>query len=87
MKLRLRMIKVDANIGVKSQCRLCSLGPSDQEHLLDCVFMKTKCTELLNMNEKYTDLYGNNVRKLNNLATIFQLVIRENEIFHEKLIT
>ena len=84
LKLRLRMIKIDANFGIKAKCRLCNIGKSDQEHLTQCVFLKIKCPEILSMTEKYSDLFGNDVKKLNNLSVVFQRVLREYEICVEK---
>ena len=78
------MTKIDANFGIKAKCRLCNIGESDQEHLTQCVFLKIKCPELLSMNENYSDLFGNDVKKLNNLSGVFQKVIREYEICVEK---
>ena len=86
-KLRCRMVKVDQNYGKKRLCQLCEMGPDDQIHLTQCIFLKLKCPKLLQMTEKYSDLFTGDIGKLNTLASIFEQVLREREILlniHEK---
>jgi hypothetical protein len=69
-KARTRMLNVKNNFGDKGLCPLCKLNEDDQSHLLDCIIIKMKCSDILENKEKcsYKDIYSNNIEKLSNIS-------------------
>ena len=78
-KLRTRMIKVDHNYGKKNTCKICTIGPDDQIHLTKCLFLRLKCPDIQTID--YSDIFSDNIDKLNKVAIAFEKVLREREIF------
>ena len=84
-KLRTKMVHVNHNYGVKSLCKICNQGPDDQDHLTQCLFLKLKVPEILNLKEnEYMDIFGENCTKMKHLAEIFESILRQREILIEK---
>ena len=85
-KLKCRMTKVGYNFGQKRLCPLCSLHIDDQKEMLNCIVLKIESKELYNIkDEKYEDIFSNNITKLSNISKIYQKIfqIRE-EILDER---
>ena len=83
-KLRSRMVKVNHNFGKKTLCKICNLGPDDQQHLRQCVFMKLKCPEILTSTEEYSDIFGENIQKMDNISKLFEKILRAREVMFEQ---
>ena len=74
------MVKVGHNFGRKVLCPLCKLHSDDQKGLLECVLLKLNCKELYNrMNEKYDDIFSENIEKVKMISTIIQKVLEIRE--------
>ena len=79
-KLRCRMTEMSNNYGQKIKCRICDRGSDDQPHLSQCVILKLRCPELLSTQVEYSDLFKSEVRKINNLTTLYEKLLREREL-------
>ena len=51
------MVNVGHNFGQKNQCKICSVGNDDQEHLLQCFMLKISNSDLL-QNLNYSDIFN-----------------------------
>ena len=76
------MVNVGHNYGNKTSCKICNLEEDDsQEHIFDCIVLKIKCPELFNMtDEKYDDIFSQNVQKLIKVAKVCESAIKLREI-------
>ena len=86
-KLRVRMINVSNNMGVKVQCFLCREDSADeqnldsQEHLLVCPRIKDEVKEIRdNTTVAHDDIYSDNIMKQKAAVVLFQKAIRTRSI-------
>ena len=76
-KARTRMLNVSHNYGQKIQCPLCKIEEDDQEHLLNCIIIKLASPEILNnIDIKYTDVFSDNLDKLNEVSKLLEVALR-----------
>ena len=81
-KIRTRMVpNVGYNFGQKVPCKICGLAQDEQQHFTKCIFLKLKCPELLVSDLEYSDFFGDNISKMNELSKIYVKLIRLREIF------
>ena len=85
-KARTRMLNVKWNFGDKTLCPVCELESDQQEHLLQCFFIKLKCTSILeNKNNcRYEDIFSKDLKKQNNVADLLIEAIRTREVILNK---
>ena len=86
-KLRVRMINVSNNMGIKVQCSLCQEDSADeqnldsQEHLLVCPRIKDEVKEIRdNTTVAHDDIYSDNIIKQKAAVVLFQKAIRTRSI-------
>ena len=86
-KFRAHMVNVSKNFGGTKTCKFCNMNEMDnQEHMFNCVMMKTRCKELYNMIDvKYNDIFTNDIVKLTKLAKVCQSLIRTREILLQEI--
>ena len=66
------MLNVNYNFGQKIKCPLCNI------HLLECLVIKITSPEILNNTKcKYTDLFSDNIEKLNDLSKLIEIAVRK----------
>ena len=82
-KLRSRMVPVSSNFGGKDSCKFCQIEISSQEHLLDCLFLKSQNSNVLFNPIQHDDIYSDSIQKMKNAAFIFKEAIRMIEILLE----
>ena len=80
-KARTRMLNVKKNFGSSSPCPFCQLHEDDQSHLLECVYIKLSSPVLQeNKNKcKYSDIFSNDVNKMNDVAELLLQALRARE--------
>ena len=80
-KLRTKMTKVGYNFGRKTRCPVCKIDtePDEQSHLLNCLVLKLEISDILSSDNKYDDIFSNNIEKLNNVVLLFEKAIRKRE--------
>ena len=80
-KLRLRMVRVSNNMGIKGPCPLCkhiitgAVQYDTQEHLIGCVILKEKVQEIRENTEiKMNDIFSDNIMKVKMAVELLSLI-------------
>ena len=47
------------NIGKQVLCKLCSIELDTQSHITECIVLKLKCPELLEIDQNISDVFNN----------------------------
>ena len=50
------MIETPENIGKQVLCKLCSIELDTQSHITECIILKLKCPELLQIEKSFTEI-------------------------------
>ena len=80
-KLRTRMIDTPENIGKEVICKLCGLDFDSQTHIIQCIVLKLKCPELLQINQNMNEIIKKGtVTQLNNFSIIYEKALRLRKI-------
>ena len=80
-KLRTRMIDTPENIGKEVLCKFCGIDFDSQTHVIQCIVLKLKCPELLQINQNMNEIIKNGtVKQLNNFSIIYEKALRLRKI-------
>ena len=80
-KLRTRMIDTPENIGKEVICKLCGIDFDSQTHVIQCIVLKLKCPELLQINQNMNEIIKKGtVTQLNNFSIIYEKALRLRKI-------
>ena len=85
-KIRTRMINTADNFGLQIPCKLCGLTLENQSHIIECIVLKLRCPELLELSsEMSTIIFGKNMKAIDQFLTIYEKALRiRNNILDEK---
>lgn len=76
-KIRTRMICTAENFGLKIPCKLCGLDSDNQNHLTQCIVLKLRCPELLDLNCNIsTIINGQNLKETDIFLKIYEKALR-----------
>ena len=79
------MLNVANNYGKDVNCPLCQLKKDDQKHLIECLILKSTCSDILyNDNAKYDDLFSENIGKQQKIVKLIENALRKREEILEK---
>ena len=71
------MIDTAENFGQQIPCKLCELNLENQSHLTQCIVLKLKCPELLELNsEMTTTIFGQNMKEIDKFLIIYEKALR-----------
>ena len=71
------MINTADNFGQQIPCKLCGLDFENQSHLIQCIVLKIRCPELLELNsEMNTIIFGQNMNQINQFLMTYEKVLR-----------
>ena len=71
------MIKISENFGQQIPCKLCGLDFDKQSHLTQCIILKLKCPELLELRtEMSTIISGLNMEETDQFLVVYEKALR-----------
>ena len=82
------MIKTPENIGQQITCQLCETENDDQSHIIQCIVIKLKCPEVLNINKTISDIiFRGSMQELETFAKVYEKAYRiRNELIKLKIL-
>ena len=79
--MRTRMIETPENIGIQIPCKLCGIEIDEQTHISQCIILKFRCPEILNINKNMKDiLFSGNPQELNTFSIIYEKALRIRKV-------
>ena len=76
-KLRTRMVNTADNFGLQIPCKLCGLTLENQSHLTQCIVLKLRCPELLELNtDMSTIIFGQDMKQIEQFLIIYEKALR-----------
>ena len=76
-KMRTRMIDTPENIGQHVLCKLCYIEQDTQSHITECIVLKVKCPELLQLEKNFAEILSRGrMKDLKVYVTIYEKALR-----------
>ena len=82
------MLPVGENYGQDKNCFACDISRDTNRHLLECIVLKLKCTDLIeNTYISLDDIYSSNMEKVTKAAKLLRSSLRRREIIRNEIVT
>ena len=83
-KMRTRMIDTPENIGKNILCKLCGIEFDTQTHITECIILRLKCPELLEINSSMDHIiHRGTIEELESFSRIYEQALRLKKRINE----